>query len=127
MASQRSMPRSLANMASSFTRAMLTCRKVFSSSLVSSASFVPDTAAVRGRGGGGGRGRVEPRAPRGGGGGAGGAGGRRRGPRRSGQLPEEGWGRGKALDPPLVGVEPHHVVAHLDRPDGERQPDIPLT
>ena len=42
MASQTSMPRSRANMASSLTSAMLTWRKVFSSSLVSSASRVPD-------------------------------------------------------------------------------------
>ena len=46
MASQMSIPSSPANMASSFTRAMLTWRKVFSSSLVSSASRVPDTATV---------------------------------------------------------------------------------
>jgi hypothetical protein len=39
--------RSLANMASSFTRAMFTCRKVFSISFASSASPVQDTAAVR--------------------------------------------------------------------------------
>ena len=46
MASQTSMPRSPANMASSLTRAMLTWRKVFSSSLVSSASLRPDTGTV---------------------------------------------------------------------------------
>ena len=47
MASQTSMSSSAANIASSLTRAMLTWRKVFSSSLVSSASRVPDTATVR--------------------------------------------------------------------------------
>jgi hypothetical protein len=47
MASQMSMPRSRANMASSLTRAMLTCRKVFSSSLVSSASLGERTGTVR--------------------------------------------------------------------------------
>ncbi len=47
MASHTSIPRSRANMASSFTRAMLTWRKVFSSSLVSSASLGVDTATVR--------------------------------------------------------------------------------
>ena len=41
MASHTSMPSSPANMASSLTSAMFTCRKVFSSSLVSSASRVP--------------------------------------------------------------------------------------
>ena len=46
MASQMSMPRSPANMASSFTRAMFTWRKVFSSSFTSSASRVPDTGTV---------------------------------------------------------------------------------
>jgi len=46
-ASQMSTLRSLANMASSFTRAMFTCRKVFSISFASSASPVQDTAAVR--------------------------------------------------------------------------------
>jgi hypothetical protein len=46
MASHTSMPRSLANMASSFTSAMFTWRNVFSSSLVSSASRVPETATV---------------------------------------------------------------------------------
>ncbi|OAN35174.1 hypothetical protein A4X16_04775 [Microbacterium sp. H83] len=38
---------SSANTASSLTRAMLTWRKVFSSSLVSSASFGVDTGTVR--------------------------------------------------------------------------------
>ena len=47
MASHTSMPRSLANMASSLTSAMLTCRKVFSSSLVSSASLGEHTGTVR--------------------------------------------------------------------------------
>ncbi len=46
MASHTSMPRSWANTASSFTRAMFTWRKVFSSSLVSSASFGVLTATV---------------------------------------------------------------------------------
>ena len=46
MASHTSMPRSWANMASSLTRAMLTWRKVFSSSLVSSASLGDETGTV---------------------------------------------------------------------------------
>ena len=46
MASHTSMPRSAANMASSLTSAMFTCRKVFSSSLVSSASFGVLTGTV---------------------------------------------------------------------------------
>jgi len=47
MASHTSMPRSWANIASSLTRPMLTCRKVFSSSLVSSASRGELTGTVR--------------------------------------------------------------------------------
>ena len=43
IASHTLIPRSAANMASSLTSAMLTWRKVFSSSLASSASRVPDT------------------------------------------------------------------------------------
>ena len=46
MASHTSMPRSEANMASSLTRAMLTCRKVFSSSFVISATLGFDTGTV---------------------------------------------------------------------------------
>jgi len=44
--SGRSMPSWWANMAISLTSAMFTCRNVFSSSLVSSASRVPATATV---------------------------------------------------------------------------------
>ncbi len=46
IASHTSMPRSSANMASSLTSAMLTCRNVFSSSLVSSASRGEETGTV---------------------------------------------------------------------------------
>ena len=47
MASQTSMPIASANTANSLTSAMFTWRKVFSNSLVSSASRVPDTGTVR--------------------------------------------------------------------------------
>ncbi len=47
MASHTSMPRSAANMASSLTRAMLTCRKVFSNSFTISATLGLDTGTVR--------------------------------------------------------------------------------
>jgi len=40
------MPRSLTNMANSFTRAMFTWRKVFSRSFARSASFGVETATV---------------------------------------------------------------------------------
>ena len=46
MASQTSMSRSWANNASSFTSATLTCRKVFYSSLASSAARQVDTRTV---------------------------------------------------------------------------------
>ena len=46
IASQTSTSRARANIAISFTRAMFTCRKVFSSSLASSASRVPDTGTL---------------------------------------------------------------------------------
>ena len=46
MASQTSIPMSPANIASSFTRAMFTCRKVFSRSFTSSATLGPDTGTV---------------------------------------------------------------------------------
>jgi hypothetical protein len=47
IAAQMSMSSWLANSASSFTSAMLTCRKVFSMSLVSSATRVESTGTVR--------------------------------------------------------------------------------
>jgi hypothetical protein len=46
MASQTSMSRSWANIASSLTSATLTCRKVFSSSLASSAARQVETRTV---------------------------------------------------------------------------------